>query len=129
VAISPWTDLTCSGESYKTKNRLSPAPKDSWFVFGNHYRGNHPADHPYISPLFGDPQGFPPILINSGVDDELFDDGEMFSKKAKMAGVDVTFSAGEGMVHCYPLLAPMFPEATQAMEEIVEFIRRNLRIA
>lgn len=129
VAISPWTDLTCSGDSYKTKNRLSPAPLDSWFVFGSHYRGNHPADHPYISPLFGNPAGLPPLFINSGVDDELFDDGEMFTRKAKKAGVDVTFRAGEGMVHCYPLLAPMFPEATQAMDEIVEFIRKKLEIA
>ncbi len=45
------------------------------------------------------------------MDDELFEDGEKFSIKAKQAGVDVTFRAGEGMVHCYPLLAPMFKEA------------------
>jgi epsilon-lactone hydrolase len=30
VAISPWTDLTCSGESYRTKNKVSPAPLNSW---------------------------------------------------------------------------------------------------
>jgi acetyl esterase/lipase len=62
------------------------------------------------------------------MDDELFEDGEKFSIKAKQAGVDVNFRAGEGMVHCYPLLAPMFKEATQAMNEIVDFIRRHLKI-
>jgi len=128
VAISPWTDLTCSGDSYKTKNRYSPAPFNSWHVFSKHYCGNTPAGTPFISPLFGDLKGLPPLFINSGVNDELFNDGEKFSQKAREAGVDVTFVAGTGMVHCYPLLAPMFPEAAEAMNEIVEFIRQHLKI-
>lgn len=128
VAISPWTDLTCSGESYKTKNKMSPAPLNSWFVFSKHYCENQPADLPLISPLFGDLKGLPPLFIVSGEDDELFDDGEKFAVKAKEAGVNVTFKAGPGMVHCYPLLAPAFPEATEAMNEIVDFVRKNLKL-
>ena len=128
VAISPWTDLTCSSDSYRTKNKRSPAPLNSWFVFSSHYAANHPKNHQLISPLFGDLKGLPPLFINSGEDDELFEDGEKFSKKAKDAGVDVTFRNGKGMVHCYPLLAPMFPEATGAMNEIVDFVKKNLRI-
>jgi len=128
VAISPWTDLTCSGDSYKTKNQVSPAPLNSWFVFSKYYAGNNRPDLPLISPLFGDLKGLPPLLINSGVDDELFDDGEQFFLKAKNAGVDVTFRKGIGMLHCYPLLAPMFPEATEAMNEIADFVRQHLRM-
>lgn len=128
VAISPWTDLTCSGNSYKTKNKFSPAPLNSWFVFSKHYAGQTPTDNPLISPLFGDLNGLPPLFINSGVADELFDDGEQFSLKAKDAGVDVIFRAGKGMVHCYPLLAPMFREATEAMNEIVGFINHHLKM-
>jgi epsilon-lactone hydrolase len=128
VAISPWTDLTCSSDSYKTKNKVSPAPLDSWVVFSKYYIGNNRADLPLISPLFGDLKGLPPIFINSAVDDELFEDGEKFYLKARSAGVDITFRAGIGMVHCYPLLAPMFPEAKEAMDEIVEFIHQHLGI-
>jgi acetyl esterase/lipase len=126
VAISPWTDLTCSGESYRTKNKVSPAPINSWYVFGSHYIGSNKADNPLISPLFGDLRGLPPLFINSGIDDELFDDGEKFYQKAKASGVDIQFRAGKGMVHCYPLLAPMFPEATEAMNEIVDFVKLHL---
>lgn len=128
VAISPWTDLTCSSDSYKTKNRFSPAPLNSWYVFSKHYCGKTPATNPFISPLFGDLKGLPPLFINSGVNDELYDEGEKFAAKAKEAGVEVTFRAGTGMVHCYPLLAPMFPEATLAMNEIVKFVRQGLRL-
>ncbi|MFZ5428975.1 MAG: alpha/beta hydrolase [Bacteroidota bacterium] len=126
VAISPWTDLTCSGETYTTKNKVSPAPLNSWHVFAKHYAGENPLTLPYISPLFGDLNGLPPLFINSGMDDELFDDGRLFAEKAMDAGVDVTFRAGEKMLHCYPLLAPMFPEATEAMDEMVAFIKRQL---
>ena len=128
VAISPWTDLTCSRDSYRTKNKVSLAPMNSWTVFSKHYVGENLATNPFISPLFGNLVGLPPVFINSGIDDELFEDGEKFSIKARQAGVDVTFRAGEGMVHCYPLLAPMFKEATEAMVEIVDFIQRRLKI-
>lgn len=127
VAISPWTDLTCSSNSYKTKNKMSLAPLNSWTVFSKYYIGDNEATNPLISPLFGDLKGLPPIMLNSGVDDELFEDGEKFYLKAKRAGVNITFTAGVGMVHCYPLLAPLFREAKEAMDEIVSFIRQHLR--
>ncbi|MGA3014619.1 MAG: alpha/beta hydrolase [Bacteroidales bacterium] len=126
VAISPWTDLTCSSDSYRTKNKVSLAPLNSWTVFSRHYVGNDQATNPFISPLFGDLKGLPPILINSGEADELFEDGEKFFLKAKREGVNIIFRPGPGMVHCYPLLAPLFNEATVAMGEIVDFIKRNL---
>lgn len=126
VSISPWTDLTCSSDSYRTKNKVSLAPLNSWTVFSKYYIGDNQATNPLISPLFGDLKGLPPILIISGADDELFDDGEKFYLKAMSAGVDITFRAGTGMVHCYPLLAPMFAEATEAMDEIIDFVKTHL---
>ena len=127
VAISPWTDLTCSGESYKTKNKVSAAPLNSWFVFSKYYVGNNNVSNPLISPLFGDLKGLPPLFINSGNADELFDDGKMFYLKAKDAGVDVSFREGKDQLHCYPFFAPMFKEATEAMDEICRFINFRLK--
>lgn len=127
VVISPWTDLSCSSDSYITKNKVSVAPINSWNVFSKHYVGNNDPRNPLISPLFGDLKGLPSIYINSAVNDELFDDGKKFYEKAKLAGVDVTFKAGEGMVHCYPLLSPMFKEAKEAMGEILSFIESHLK--
>jgi acetyl esterase/lipase len=126
VSISPWTDLTWSSDSYWTKNKMSLAPMDSWFVFGKHYVGDNDPKNPLISPLFGDLKGLPPVFINSGEDDELFEDGEKFYLKAKEAGVDITFRAGKNMVHCYPLLDGFFPEATGAMQEIADFINKHI---
>jgi epsilon-lactone hydrolase len=126
VAVSPWTDLTCSGESYKTKHRVSAAPLNSWFVFSHHYVGTNTANNPLISPLFGDLNGLPPLFINAGSNDELFDDSVSFYKKATESNVEVIFRPGFGQLHCYPFFAPMFKEATDAMNEICDFINENL---
>ena len=51
-----------------------------------------------------------------------------FAEKAKAAGVDATLRVWEGMVHCFPILAPMFPEAVEAWDEITLYIKTHLRI-
>ncbi len=128
VVISPWTDLSCSGESYSTKNKVSLAPLNSWTVFSGLYVAGSNVTDPYISPLFGDLKGLPPLFINAGNADELFDEAHAFYEKAKRTGVDVTFREGENMIHCYPLLAPLFPEATEAMTEVTAFIKLHLEL-
>lgn len=126
VAISPWTDLKCTGESYRTRNKVSLAPLNSWTVFSKYYVGDNDPCLPWISPLYGDLHGLPPIFICAGDDDELIDDSKQFAEKAKAAGVDVKLKVGESMVHCYPLLPPFIPEARQAMDEICAFIKTHI---
>jgi len=55
----------------------------------------------------------------------LYDDEVRFAEKAKDSGVDVALRIGEGLFHCYPVCAPLFPEATQAMKRICEFIKKH----
>ncbi len=126
VALSPWTDLKCTGDSYQTKARLCLSPMGSWTVFSRYYVGDNDPGNPGISPLYGDLHGLPPLLIITGDDEVLRDDSIRFAEKAQQAGVDTTLRVGEGMVHCYPLLAPFFPEATEAMAEICAFINTHL---
>ena len=97
-------------------------------VCSKYYAGDYNPEDPYISPLYGNLHGLPPMLINVGDYETMRDDSVRFAEKAKKAGVDVTLRVGEKMVHCYPLVAPMFPEATEAMDEIVAFIKTQLKI-
>lgn len=127
VALSPWTDLKCSGESYTTKVKVDPATwPGSWTVFSQYYAGDHDPGNPWISPLYGDLRGLPPLLIYVGDYEVLLDDSTRFAAKAKDAGVDVTLRVGEGLFHCYPVCAPLFPEATQAMDEICAFVKTHI---
>ncbi|MFZ6029005.1 MAG: alpha/beta hydrolase [Chloroflexota bacterium] len=127
VALSPWTDLKLTGESYRTKAKVCMSPPGMSIVCSKYYAGDHDPADPWISPLYGDLHGLPPLFINVGEYETMLDDSTRFAAKAQAAGVDVTLVVAEKMIHCYPLLAPMFPEATQAMNEICAFIRGRLR--
>lgn len=45
--------------------------------------------HPYVSPLFGDLAGLPPLLIQAGDAEVLRDEITLLAHKAAMAGVKV----------------------------------------
>ena len=126
VALSPWTDLKCTGESYRGNAGKCLSPEGTWTAFSKHYVGDHDPGLPWISPLYGDLSGLPPLLIFVGGDEILLDDSVRFAERAKDAGVNVTLRVGEGLFHCYPVCAPIFPEATRAMDEICVFIKNAL---
>jgi acetyl esterase/lipase len=124
--MSPWTDLALTGESYRTKRNASIDPPGMSMVCSKYYVGSNDPCLPWISPLYGVLRGLPPVFISIGTNETMLDDSLRFAEKAQAAGVDVTLKVGEGMVHCYPLLAPLFPEATEALNEICSFIKKHL---
>lgn len=126
VALSPWTDLKCTGNSYRTNARRDISTLGSWEVWGSYYIGSNDGSHPWISPLYGDLHGLPPTLIQVGDHEILLDDSIRFAEKAKAAGVDINLHVWGGMVHCFPLFAPMFPEATQAWDETIAYIKKRM---
>jgi epsilon-lactone hydrolase len=128
LALSPWTDLTCSGESYKTNALKDISTLGSWDVWGDYYVGPNDPRHPWISPVYADLHGLPPILIEVGGHEILLDDSRRFAEKARAAGVEMDLRVWEGMVHCFPLLVGMFPEATQAWGEVTGYIQKKLMI-
>jgi acetyl esterase/lipase len=128
VALSPWTDLKCTGKSYKTNARKDVSTLGSWTIWNGYYIGQNDPENPWISPLYADMHGLPPIMIQVGDHEILLDDSVRFAEKASAAGVEMTLHVWKGMVHCFPMLAPMFPEATQAWEETAAYIREKMKI-
>ena len=127
VVFSPCTDATLSGESHQTRLRADPCtPKGANETYLGYYVGGGDAKHPYASPLFGELQGLPPLMIQVGDAETLLDDSVRFAKQAEQAGVEVHLHVWDGLFHCFPLLAPMFPEATQAMDEVYQFVHEKL---
>jgi epsilon-lactone hydrolase len=126
VALSPWTDLLCTGASLTTNEKVDLLTwRESWTVFSRYYVADQDPALPYISPLYGTLNGLPPLLLYVGDDELLRDDTTRFAEKAQRAGVTVTLRVGPGMFHCYPICAPLFPEATAAMTELGAFINKH----
>lgn len=73
------------------------------------------------SPMSADAGGLPPLLIQAGTAETLFDDAERVATRAGAAGVDVTFEAWEEMIHLWHGF-PYLPEAVEATEKVGDFI-------
>jgi len=122
--LSPWTDLTGSGESVVTRAAADPMFDGTKIAeAGRVYAGDVPLDHPGVSPLFADLTGLPPMLIQTGMDEVLLSDSTRLADRARDAGVDVTLDLAEGMWHVYQLFAPVVPEATDALVRAAVFMR------
>lgn len=124
VAMSPWTDLTASGESYETnftKDVLFGNTRDSLIYVNDYAIGQNKTD-PYISPLFGSFQGFPPMLIQVGSTEMLLSDSVEVAAKAREQGVKVRLSIYEGMFHVFQMCYQNIPESKKAWAEVGKFI-------
>jgi acetyl esterase/lipase len=124
ICISPNTDMTLSGKPNPVSGFVEPVGMALYC--SKSYAGSHDPSHPYISPLFGDLYGLPPLLITVGDEEGGLDDSVRFAEKAKAAGVKLALIVGKGQVHCYPLLPDFIPESKRAMVAISAFVRREL---
>lgn len=127
VLLSPWTDLTFSGESVTTRAAVDPWISPPLLApFSRHYIGDlDPAD-PRVSPLFADLRGLPPMLIQVGDQEVLLSDSTRLADRARAAGVDVTLEVGPELWHVYQLYAPVLPDAVEALARIGAFVRGEL---
>jgi epsilon-lactone hydrolase len=126
VCLSPWTDLTCTGESWTTNAKADfRLKKTSTVKAAKLYLGDADTRLPLASPLYADPAGLPPLLIQVGSDEVLLSDSTLFAEKARLAGVDVTLETWKGMQHEWQYVASMLPEARQAIERIGKYIQRH----
>ena len=80
--------------------------------------------NPRISPLYADLHGLPPLLIQAGTAEMLYDDAARLATRASAAGVQVEFEAWENMVHVWQFMYAFEPDAQQAITHIGRFARR-----
>ena len=126
-SISPVTDLRCLADSFNYNAKNDIAPMGSWDVWTKLYIANNDPTLPLLSPQMGDYTGLPPLHICVGTHEIHLDDCENVARKAKEQGVDVILSKWDRMVHAFPILSPLFPEAKNAMAEICEFVKSHIR--
>lgn len=127
VCISPATDFTASGASRKTRAALDPILSLPFTEsVRRYYAGDADLRDPLLSPLFGDLHGLPPILIHVGDHEILLSDAEMFTERARAAGVDMTLHIWPHMWHVFHLFTTALPEARLAFTEIGAFVRQHM---
>ncbi len=126
IAISPWTDLTASGSSYQTNQKIDPtmtAERLKFFADCYLYGADESGDgkniypktcadpeqdrqnksNPRISPLFGDLVGLPPSLCFVGGAEIMLDDATAMHERLLEAGVQSELVIAPDLWHGYVL--------------------------
>ncbi len=126
IAISPWCDLTLSGESYEENREKDPSISyERLRFFADSYIGalnyknkksgkmkmkstangdfHEEKKNPFISPIFADLSDMPTSIIFAGGDEILLSDSKTMHERLIAAGVDSKLVVKEKMWHAYLL--------------------------
>jgi monoterpene epsilon-lactone hydrolase len=127
VCISPWTDLTVSGESHKTRASRDPIVRQPGIGnMAKAYAGAADLKTPLVSPLFADLKGLPPLLIQVGTEETLYDDTTRLIARAEEAGVEVSAERWGGMIHVWHIFHAMLSEGRDAIARIGSFVKEHV---
>jgi acetyl esterase/lipase len=129
ILFSPWTDLTCSGETMKT---LADADvmfnPESLPQAAALYLAGKPTTTPLASPLFANLKGLPSLMIHASRHEILLADSTRLHERAMAQGVTSELHLRAKMPHVWPTML-MLPEARQTLKECGEFVARVARSA
>ncbi|MCC5995685.1 MAG: alpha/beta hydrolase [Oceanicaulis sp.] len=125
--ISPWTDLSLSGDSVKGRAGADPMLTPGNLKAGAAlYLGQLDARDPEASPLFADLSGLPPVFIQVGQDEILLDDSVRLHDALEAAGVETRCEVWREMWHDFQLFAPLIGEADAALESAKDWLSPHL---
>jgi len=128
ILLSPWVDLTLSGQSVteneKTDCLFSKKLGDK--VSKLYVNNESELVSPYVSPLFGSLEGFPPMKIYVSNREILYSEALEIAKKAKAENVKVEVYVGNNTMHVWQLWAGIIPEANVAVNDLGSYIQKKL---
>jgi acetyl esterase len=127
LLVYPGTDMTRSLPSHTENGTgyLLDGETMTWFL--ENYMADADPEHPDASPLFvEDLSGLPPAFVLTAEFDPLRDEGEAYADRLRAAGVPVTTSRYDGMIHGFYGLDSIFDSATKATAETVRALRDAL---
>lgn len=124
VCLSPWTDLALTGRTLLPNSDADYLNMVGMRRVVPEIVGDVDPRNPRISPLYADLHGLPPLLIQAGTAEMLYDDAARLAKRASAAGVHIEFEAWENMVHVWQFMYAFEPDAQQAIARIGQFARR-----
>lgn len=116
VLFSPWVDLSLESPTIDSNRGTDYLGRELLEWFARHTLAGQDAKTCGASPLFGDPRGLPPLLIQAGGAETLVGEARRFARRVEEAGGDVRLEVAEGLPHVYQVMAPLVPEALEALD-------------
>ena len=125
LLIYPATDLRMGSPSIEENAEGYGLTKRDMLWFRGHYlRSAADATDPLASPLLApDLRGVPPALIITAEYDPLWDEGERYGARLREAGVPVTISRYDGMIHGFTGMGAVMDQGTRSVAECAQALR------
>lgn len=119
VAVnSPWVDLDCGGDSLALRASRDPMlTRDSLLAAAGEYLAGESPLNAYASPIHGDLTGLPPLLVQVGTEEILYDDAVALAAKA-----DARLIVVPDAPHVWHYFAAWLPEARDALRAMGDHI-------
>lgn len=128
--FSPLTDLTYSGDSFRTNAAADVVlPTESADQLGTLFLRDAAADIPNVSPLFGNFNNAPPAWITVGDTEILLDDARRLSDRLTAQGCDATLVVEHDLPHVWPIFHNILPEGRATLDALAAWIRQQQRWA
>ncbi len=125
--MSPYADLTLSGETLAEKEELDPVLTPAGLrARVPDYVGRADASDPRISPIFGDLTGLPPLLVQVGSHEILLSDALRLAGRSALCDVPVTLEVTPGVPHVFQGFAGLLDEAGAALDRASDFLKTHL---
>lgn len=125
--MSPYVDLTLSGDTLTDKEALDPVlTPEGLRVRVPDYVAGADASDPLISPVFGDLAELPPLLIQAGSHEILLSDAVRLAGRAAVADVPVRLEVTPGVPHVFQGFAAILDEGDAALDRAANFLRSRL---
>ena len=125
--ISPWADLTQTGESYRVCAErdllVTKTALDAWTVL---YAGERDPAAALISPAFADFTGLAPILVHVGADEILLSDSLKVAEAAGLANVPVELVIEKDMQHVWHFMLGMLTQARTSIAAAGSWMRARI---
>jgi len=123
VLMAPWVDLSCDNATYQSVGKKDVLLNQKRLKQNARmYAGPEDIRHSYISPVYGNLSGLPPVLIQVGTHDMLLGEAQLLAERLESAGTAVTFEVWPKMMHGWQVLGNLIPESRWAIQKIAEFI-------
>ena len=110
--LSPWLDMTQSGEAYALRGTHDPmVSREALQAMADIYCVDVSPEDPLVSPLHAGMAGLPPMFVQVGTDEVLLGDSTRLAHRAALAGGEVALHVWPEMVHAWPLFHHSIPNA------------------
>lgn len=125
--LSPWLDLSASGESMETRRDTDPwfNPEDFPHVT-RFYCADSELRSPLVSPVYADAGGLCPVYIQVGDHEILLSDSERLAANIEAAGGTVELEVWPDMWHVFQAFVLVMPESRAAVERLARRLREAL---